>query len=128
MHPNPTQAHPTRSAPLCRDCAHCQGAAYCNHPAYPVSLTSGKPFWSCQDMRSDQMSETFCKTLFPKCGSQGLLFVPARSAQVDARARGHGVEGAPQAAEVLIQHGSDDQEAHKTLGGGCGLLAQNPLD
>lgn len=60
--------HPSRTAPLCKDCAHAMtvGSAttlHCNHPASPVDPVHGRPELRAEIMRRAQ-----------SCGPLGALF------------------------------------------------------
>jgi len=81
----PQATHPTRSAKLCINCRHRQGPGdfvmRCNHPAYPISATSGNAQFSCADMRSDTEAPVYLsRGNLPLCSSAGLLFEPVQPA------------------------------------------------
>lgn len=79
----PVQApaiHPSRSAPLCKDCKHVarfsngQVRPVCNHPSAAVSFVDGSPIKSVTLMRSGLLADALnCSALAP-CGAEGRLF------------------------------------------------------
>ena len=75
-------AHPSRSAPLCKDCKHCLPNTYgrrrlCNHPTVPIDLCYGTSAISVSHMRcSGDMSKGDVKRMYgiKPCGVKGKLF------------------------------------------------------
>ena len=72
--------HPSRSAPLCRDCRHSFEDArlrrlYCNDPSTHVSSEDGVPLGRSSDMRSDKTSLVLHGYVPAMCGTAGRLFV-----------------------------------------------------
>lgn len=67
-----TKPHPSRSAPLCKDCKH-QGedspSPACNHPSTAIDLVRGHPLARASSMRDDKPN---------RCGPRGAWFVPLR--------------------------------------------------
>lgn len=76
--------HPTRSAPLCTDCKHIdRHASRCNHPAYPISSSTGEPLFWCSDMRNDNEAAIYLRRAdLPLCGEAAQLFEAKPSAPV----------------------------------------------
>lgn len=62
--------HPSRSAPLCKDCKHASSTVsmfkHCAHPAAPINLVEGTPARSCESMRDTRLSG--------RCGPSGAWF------------------------------------------------------
>lgn len=75
--------HPTRTAPLCRDCRHvAKPGPVCNHPAAPVDPVDGQPLLLALAMRGHpgsmpQVQAHSRGNSMQLCGSEGRLFDPA---------------------------------------------------
>lgn len=75
--------HPSRSAPLCKNCKHVHlprglmDLAQCNHPIQPASLVDSSPLAECRLARMDDERVTARGTVV-LCGSEGSLFSAAQ--------------------------------------------------
>lgn len=76
-----SQAHPSRSAPLCFNCAHAEFIssrdARCNHPSTPASAIDGSALLPIEKMRGSA-SARLLKDIYgigKPCGIEGALFV-----------------------------------------------------
>lgn len=75
----PWGTHPTRKAPLCRDCQHGNELGLCNHPSAPCDVVSGAPTLGCKSMR-DVDSLKAPGSPLQLCGPEGKLFKPRAGA------------------------------------------------
>lgn len=77
-----TAVHPSRSAPLCKDCQHVErdgnghAASYCNHPSTPAFTFDGSAAVSVSTMRTRHSATVLARLEFVPCGPEAALFEP----------------------------------------------------
>lgn len=145
----PNEINPTRSAPLCVDCAHFKTAesvwptapAYCNHPGTPRNPETGKPLAEARYMRMRYQDSVLADFKSAHCGLSAELFEALPSA-VDTdggQPAGDVVQAMPDSsnlvAERVLKHNSEllagastDESPHQLRVGSSVSLPELRID